>query len=46
MLAPKFYSSLNTVFIMFYNKSREDFINFAGCLHPVNKVTKVLRHNN
>jgi len=45
-LAQKFYWSLNTVFITFYGKNRQEFINFAGCLHLVNKVTKALKHSN
>ena len=45
-LAQKFYWSLNTVFIIFYGKNRQEFINFAGCLHLVNNVTKALKHSN
>ena len=37
-LAIYFYCRLNTVFIIIYGKKSSEFINFAGCLHPVNKV--------
>ena len=37
-LARYFYCHLNTVFIIIYGKNSSEFINFAGCLHPVNKV--------
>jgi len=41
-LAQIFYSYLNTVFITFCDKNSLKFINFAVCLHPVNKVVKQL----
>ena len=37
-LARYFYCRLNTVFIIICGKNPSEFINFAGCLHLVNKV--------
>ena len=34
------------VFINKDGKNPQEIINFAGCLHPVNKVVKVLVHSN
>ena len=37
-LALNFNSDLNIVFITDFDKNPGEFINFAGCLHPVNKM--------